>query len=144
MSPEDVKQQRTLREYIGIEGPRIKYATNADTTTRAGKILAMSLTDTATLETDSVVGKQIAVTHYLVHSCQLVGNGGEIVDAPRIVLRLSDGNTVAFVSDGILDSLQMLLGIVGPGPWDDEPLLLLVKANKTRRGFRVYKLALEG
>ncbi|MFE2611637.1 hypothetical protein ACFXDI_52175 [Streptomyces mirabilis] len=46
------------------------------------------------------------------------------------------------VSQGVASSLQRIIGIVGQGPWTDEPLKVVPKEVKTRRGFKTLTLAL--
>lgn len=67
----------------------------------------------------------------------------EYVPVVRVVLMSRDGKTLAFTSDGIVASLDMIRALRGDGPW--EPALnVVVREVKTRRGYRLYKLQPHG
>lgn len=59
----------------------------------------------------------------------------------RCILIQRDGETLAFVSQGILGSLDLIRALRGDGPYDP-PIPVLVTEEKTRHGFRVFKLVI--
>lgn len=67
----------------------------------------------------------------------------EYMPVIRVVLIAQDGKTLAFTSDGVVASLDMIRALRGDGPYDP-PLPVVVKEVKTRRGFRLYKLQPHG
>jgi len=133
---------QNLRDALGMPSQKARFVSNIDTKTRAGAAVVMRCADQPTLKTEDILGVTLSIQNFLIHTIDLQeATGGEIIRAARTVLVTSDGETLAFVSDGIVDSLELLIQAVGRGPWVP-PLRVAVKVNKTRRGFRTYKLSL--
>jgi Phage Single-stranded DNA-binding protein len=86
------------------------------------------------------VGEVIRVANLVGHVVRMTDQRtGEIVDQPRTVLLDGEGNGWAAVSNGVNGSLKLIVGLVGPPPWDP-PLELRVTRVKTNSGFYVLKL----
>jgi hypothetical protein len=67
------------------------------------------------------------------------GQSGEMLPAVRTVLFDPDCETLAFVSQGALLSLDMLRTRYGDGPYQP-PIPCVIKEVKTRAGWRIYKI----
>lgn len=61
----------------------------------------------------------------------------------RVVLIGDGGRTLAFTSDGVVASLDMIRALKGDGPFQP-PLNVIVREVTTRRGYRLYKLQPHG
>jgi len=57
----------------------------------------------------------------------------------RVILIDPNGETLAFVSLGVIGSLDLIRSLRGDGPYDPAIPVIVTEA-KTRHGFRVYKL----
>lgn len=57
----------------------------------------------------------------------------------RLILVDNEGETLAFVSQGALGSLDLIRALRGDGPYDPA-IPICVSEEKTRHGFRVFKL----
>lgn len=83
----------------------------------------------------------IMVTDIIAHTIQLLDeNTGEIVDATRVVLIDEQGIGYHAVAQGIVSSIQKIVGIVGRAPWNPA-IKMLPRQVKTRKGF--YTLTIE-
>lgn len=81
--------------------------------------------------------------YYLAHVADFVAPDGEILPMPRMVLIAPDGQTLSFVSEGAIRSMDLIRSLCGDDPWDP-PLQISVVPRKTRRGFFTYRLVLGG
>ncbi|WP_434785694.1 hypothetical protein, partial [Bacillus velezensis] len=89
------------------------------------------------------IGEVIEITDMIAHAVELEDEvTKQTIKAMRVVLLTADGQGYHSVSQGVASSLQRIIGIVGQGPWSDEPLKIVPKEVKTRRGFRTLTLAL--
>ncbi|MFE3968279.1 hypothetical protein [Streptomyces cyaneofuscatus] len=89
------------------------------------------------------IGEVIEITDMVAHAVELEDEvTKETIQAMRVVLLTADGQGYHSVSQGVASSLQRIIGIVGQGPWTDEPLKVVPKEVKTRRGFKTLTLAL--
>ncbi|MFE2406692.1 hypothetical protein [Streptomyces rubiginosohelvolus] len=89
------------------------------------------------------IGEVIEITDMVAHAVELEDEvTKETIQAMRVVLLTADGQGYHSVSKGVASSLQIIIGIVGQGPWTDEPLKVVPKEVKTRRGFKTLTLAL--
>lgn len=79
--------------------------------------------------------------YYIAHVAEFVAEGGEVIPMPRVVLIGPAGETMQFVSEGAIASLDLIRSLMGDGPWEP-PLPLSIVKVKTRRGFKTYRLAL--
>ncbi|MGY5114251.1 hypothetical protein ACWF8C_36385, partial [Streptomyces griseus] len=88
------------------------------------------------------IGEVIEITDMVAHAVELEDEvTKETIQAMRVVLLTADGQGYHSVSQGVASSLQRIIGIVGQGPWTDEPLNVVPKEVKTRRGFKTLTLA---
>ncbi|MFD9817355.1 hypothetical protein, partial [Streptomyces sp. NPDC059080] len=89
------------------------------------------------------IGEVIEITDMVAHAVELEDEvTKETIQAMRVVLLTADGQGYHSVSQGVASSLQRIIGIVGQGPWTDEPLKVVPKEVKTRRGFKTLTLSL--
>lgn len=88
------------------------------------------------LSSDDIIDHDVLVEHVMCHGVELAHpETGELVAAVRTVLYLTDGDTVAFVSTGVFQSLSLLARVYGPPPWNGGRKVRLFR-QKTRKGFR--------
>jgi len=88
------------------------------------------------------LGEALNVTDVIVHRAQVNDNDGLPQDARRTVLVCKDGAAYACVSDGVISSLELIVGAYGNPPWP-EGLKLIPTAVETRRGFTTLRLVPE-
>lgn len=88
------------------------------------------------------LGEIIEITDMVAHPITLQDEiTKEDIQAMRIVLLTKDGVGYHSVSQGVVSSLQKVIGIVGPAPWT--PALKIVPVEvKTRKGFKTLTLQL--
>lgn len=90
------------------------------------------------------VGDKVFPTkYYLAHVAEFIAEDGEVVPMPRVILIGPSGETMPFVSEGAIRSLDLIRTLCGDGPWEP-PLNISVVPVKTRRGFFTYRLVLGG
>lgn len=90
---------------------------------------------------DSLAGQVFPCRYYLARQVEFVSEAGEAIPLPRIVLVSPDGATVAFTSDGALQSFDLIRQLCGDGPWDP-PLPISAVPIRTRRNYRTFRLIL--
>lgn len=90
------------------------------------------------------LGSVLEITDMVAHAIELEDEiTKEKVQAMRVVLLTADGTSYHSVSQGVVSSLQKIIGIVGPAPW--KPALKVVPVEvKTRKGFKTLTLQLQG
>lgn len=88
------------------------------------------------------IGEVIEITDMVAHPITLQDDvTKEDVQAMRIVLLTKDGVGYHAISQGVVSSLQKVIGIVGPAPWT--PALKIVPIEvKTRKGYKTLTLQL--
>lgn len=88
------------------------------------------------------MGSEVFLTqYYLAHVADLVDERGEVLYLPRVVLIGPELETLAFLSEGAIRSLDLIRSLCGQGPWRP-PLPISVVPVTTRRKFRTYRLVL--
>lgn len=85
------------------------------------------------------LNKVLLVTDVIVHRATVVDQDGEDIPGRRTVLVCTDGNAYAGMSEGVMDSLELIVAAYGPPPWTDG-LELVPVAVETRRGFTTFRL----
>lgn len=90
-----------------------------------------------------MINKQIAIRDLYMEMVQCAGDGGEILNLPRIVLIDDKGISYQCVSTGIFGCMKKLVAMYGEPTWK-EPIKVSVLQKKTRRGYNVLTLAVEG
>lgn len=125
---------------IGDTIPVGSYLLGFDPSGPDGERLLYSADDNATREANQHFSEPFYFTTW---ACKKVlirdsKTGGE-VPAVRTVLFDPEFETLAFVSEGALASLDMIRTRKGDGPYDP-PIPVVVKEVKTRAGWRIYKI----
>lgn len=86
---------------------------------------------------DRSSGEQINVVHWYMHRQEMVNDRtGEITNPIRVVLLDDKGDAWAWMSGGVVKSVQTMVEAMGDGPYDP-PLSILVKETITRKGMRI-------
>lgn len=94
---------------------------------------------------DDHKGEVLEITDFVAHPIELQDEvTKEMVQAMRIVLIDKNGVGYHAVSGGVASSMQRIIGIVGQGPWTDEPLEIVPVEKKTRKGYKTLTLKLQG
>lgn len=84
----------------------------------------------------------IVVTDIVAHNIELLDDEtGEISPATRIVLVDENGNGYDCVAQGIFSSIQKIIGLVGPAPWNPG-LKVRPKMVRTRKGYKTMTIEL--
>jgi hypothetical protein len=131
-----------LMEMMDPFGGRPTYMSNIDDATEYGRSLVLRGLNGADKKTEDVLGQELDVVYALVHPVRLVNREtGEEGYHPRIVLYLTDGTTVGFVSHGILSSLRTLARWRGPTAWEP-PMRVRVRQVTTSNHRRTLVLDL--
>lgn len=90
-------------------------------------------------------GEVLHITDMVAHAITLQDEvTGQDVEALRVVLVDKDGKAYHAISQGVVSSIQKIIGIVGSAPWTDEPLEIVPVEVKTRKGFKTLTLQLQG
>lgn len=83
------------------------------------------------------VGQDFALRWWFVHNVSIQeAQGGEVNEAPRVVLIDDEGRALSAVSSGIFNALQMLLSAYGTGELA-APVKIKFTQSKTRQGWRI-------
>jgi hypothetical protein len=94
---------------------------------------------------DDHKGEILEITDFVAHPIELEDEvTKEMVQAMRVVLIDKNGVGYHAVSGGVVSSMQRIIGLVGQGPWTDEPLKVVPVEKKTRKGFKTLTLKLQG
>ncbi|MRD28069.1 hypothetical protein GH869_28425 [Bacillus thuringiensis] len=89
-------------------------------------------------------GEVLQITDMVAHAITLQDEvTKEDVEALRVVLVAKDGTAYHAVSQGVVSSIQKIISIVGPAPWN-EPLEIVPIEVKTRKNFKTLTLKLQG
>lgn len=111
---------------------------------RATKIKVYNAISDSENSLDDHKGEIIEITDFVAHPITLQDEiTKEDVQAMRIVLLTKEGIGYHSVSQGVASSLQRIIGLVGQGPWTDEPLKVVAVEKKTRKGFKTLTLKLQ-
>lgn len=142
---EEVQPVRDLAPMVNYSVEDLKpgernWVTTLDRTNEAQKMILIRALQQADKDIDSIINQPVRITDFLAYDCPFsVAGSGEIVNGVRVVLILDNGETVGTASKGIFDSLRMLIGVLGMGPWHPG-LGVVVRQITTRRGRRTYQL----
>jgi Phage Single-stranded DNA-binding protein len=129
-----------IKTYFGNQENADGYASNMQMAGLEGLQMLTKLHGKAELEVDDLQGKPFLMKWFYAHKVELRSDkGGEVVDAIRVVLVDPDRRTLGFVSDGVVDSLDLIRSILGDGPYDP-PIPVRVVRQKTRGGNSVLRL----
>lgn len=94
------------------------------------------------LTSEELETRVFQMRYWAVHTVEMVDRkSGEVTKNLRVVLISPTGEVVAFVSQGVVQSLGFFVSELGPGPYDP-PLPVRVKAGRTAANMRVLSLTL--
>lgn len=110
--------------------------------TREDKIKQYNAVNASKDSLSDNIGEVFEITDMVAHPITLEDEiTHEPINALRVVLIDSKGEAHYAISKGVVSSLQKIIGIVGPGPW--QPALKIVPQEvKTRKGFKTTTLRL--
>lgn len=115
-------------------------ATNIRETGRAGLAMAMKATSQPTVPVEGARDIPFPMKWYYCHLVPLVNNAtGEVDDRIRVVLISPEGETLACMSAGVIDSLDMIRRFEGDGPYDP-PIPVRFTLQKTRSNRTVQRM----
>lgn len=117
------------------------YSSIQDDGTRESKIKIYNAMNETTGKLSDQVNITLEISDLVAFPVEIVTEDGELVNAMRIILVTPDGDTYASVATGVYSSLQKIIGIVGPAPWNP-PLKLTPINQPTRRGFKTLTIRL--
>lgn len=87
-----------------------------------------------------VIGQTFSIRDVVCHVVELPDTEtGEVKRAVRTVLIGPDGSRIGAVSNGVLQSLEILSAAFGPPPWVDG-LVVTLKEEKSKGGRKYYVL----
>lgn len=89
------------------------------------------------------LGKPINLVHFVAQSIDMTDEEtGELVNATRIVLLDADGSAYAAISNGLIKSLQNIVGILGePATWGQPLPLIVTEAGQGKRKYFTATIA---
>lgn len=117
------------------------YTSIEDDGSRESKIAIYNALNESGERLQDQVNKKLKIKDLAAFPVEIVSDDGEIVNAMRMIFIDEDGTQYASVATGVYSSLQKIIGIVGPAPW--EPALTITPVmQKTRRGFNTMVLRL--
>lgn len=119
-----------------------RYYSNWRLETKADKRLVLRCFTEQTPPADGLIGTVIEMSRVLVHPVQIMDEKtGELHNCLRTVIVQSNGELVAFVSQGIIKSLSLISMMEGRGPWSP-PLLVKLRQIPVKGAKRMYTLDL--
>ncbi len=101
----------------------------------------MSYCQSSSVKTSAAfINEEIAIRWFFIHSVRINGEtDGEIIDTFRTVIVDGDRNAIAFVSEGILASIEQLVAAYGMGPFDP-PLKVVLRQIDLKGGRSMFRL----
>lgn len=93
------------------------------------------------LKGNNLINTEFDISHYIAHPVSLPNKDtGELVTAVRIVFPQPDGRPIAFVSNGVLQSMADLAYVTGRNPpWEPPIRVKLLRLPGTPPNF-IFKL----
>lgn len=108
------------------------------------KRLAMRCADMDCERLESLIGKQLEVSHVYLSPRELIdAETGEITIKTSVALITPDGVPYHCLSTGAYNSLRSIWQEIGPGPWED-PVVVEVAQIPIADGKRTFKLRYHG
>lgn len=134
------QQQVTVQDQF--TGRNVMFYTSIeDDGTRDSKIKIYNALNESGERLQDQVNKVLEITDLAAFPVEIVTDDGEVVNAMRMIFVAADGTQYASVATGVYSSLQKIIGIVGPAPWN--PALRITPIQqKTRRGFNTLVIRL--
>lgn len=117
------------------------FYTSLQLSTRADKMKMLKAINNSTPLLDQV-GKEISIVDLVLQSVEIANDQtGLIESTTRITLIDNDGHAYHATSKGIAQALRQTFNVLGaPTEWD-EPLVVGVKEERGRNGFRYLTLS---
>lgn len=98
-----------------------------DLSTRDGKVNAMNALGETTFKAAAMELDYMPVKDVIIHKVNVKGT-----DAERTILLLEDGDSVSFVSDGIVNQIKRVMEIFGRPTWSPAIEMKVVKVPTTQ------------
>lgn len=86
-----------------------------------------------------IVNQSFGLVYWFCHEATIDTDDKGTIQAVRTVIMDKTGNAFGFVSEGIYNSLRLLVAAMGPGPYDP-PLMVKIVQQQTRKGHRLYSI----
>lgn len=86
-----------------------------------------------------ILNQTFPLVYWFCHEATVNNPDRGPIKTVRTVLIDGSGNAYGFVSAGVYDSLRMLVGLVGPGPYDP-PMMIQVSSRDKKGGRRFYAI----
>ena len=94
----------------------------------------------APMKSTESTGRVVDLQYYFAHRVLMTDpKTGEEFDQLRIVIFDKNGDTYSFASAGIADSLNLIIGVFGNGPWS-EPMEHKITSSRTNSGRNMLSL----
>jgi hypothetical protein len=117
------------------------FVTNFDGNERERYKRIATACGSGTIKSNDSTGKAIDIKYYFAHRVPMEDSKtGEYIDQLRIVLVDKEDKYYSFVSAGIADSLNLLIGVFGNGPWT-EPMEHKIAQTRTNADRNMLSLA---
>lgn len=134
---------KKLTDYFGDPANKNGHASNLDLHGLEGVKMLTKLHGKADVGSDDIGNDTFPTKWFYAHLVELREQAtGEVHDSIRLVLISPDKKTLSFVSNGAVDSLDLIRSCMGDGPYDP-PLPIKVVRQKTRGGSTVLRLIME-
>lgn len=118
------------------------YSSIVDDGSRESKIKIYNALNESGERLSDQVNRVLTITDMAAFPVEIAAEEtGEIINAMRMIFIAEDGTQYASVATGIYSSMQKIIGIVGPAPWDPALKITPIK-QRTRRGFETLVIRL--
>lgn len=105
------------------------------------RMLILSIVDSDCIAGGDMIGKEFDLGDYIIHPVELRDEEtGEVSEELRCILPQEGGPPIAFVSRGVIKSIQKVAWAVGRTPPFRPPIRVRLKQVAVRGGKRTFKL----
>ncbi len=119
------------------------FSSIVDDGSRESKVAIYNAMNDVDAKISDFVGETLEIVDVIAHSIDMLDEQtGEVIKSVRTVLVGKDGTNYQAVSGGVVSSLQKIFNIVGYPSWKDNPIKVIPREQRTRRGFRTLTLVL--
>jgi len=101
--------------------------------------LASFATSGSCREGNTIIGQNFALKYWFCHGVEVTKEDGSRVKAIRTVLMDATGDAYGFVSEGVYESLRLLVQHLGESP-DIWPVNIVVRGVERKGGKRFYNI----
>lgn len=116
------------------------FVSNYDPASAAEQDLPFLAVGPATYRAEDLRGRAFPIKWWVAHVVQVANQEtGDYTSVVRVVFISADKQTLSFVSQGILQSLSLLIQTRGPGPYEP-PLRVMLNESRSARKRRFYTL----